>query len=135
MRLKKIAIADPPTKRHGYDDYYLITVFDIRIAINARGSNGRGWRMLAVADLYPYTFEDAVRHLGRIFAVTSKGTCFIWLPSYSTGDYKWNAQTIICIPNGPPLFCRDQSSRYQNKIADPGCAFASAMRSKQEPCS
>ena len=40
MRLKKIAIADPPTKRRGYDDYYLIVVFDIRIAINARGSNG-----------------------------------------------------------------------------------------------
>ena len=74
MRLKKIAIADPPTNRRGYDDYYLIAVFDIRIAINTRGSNdreGRRWRMLAVADLYPYTFEDAVRHLGRIFAVTS----------------------------------------------------------------
>ena len=59
MRLKKIAIADPPTKRGSYDDYYLIAVFDIRIAINARGSNGRGWHMLAAADLYPYTFEDA----------------------------------------------------------------------------
>ena len=58
MRLKKIAIADPPTKRCSYDDYYLIAVFDIRIAINARGSNDRGRRMLAVADLYPYTFED-----------------------------------------------------------------------------
>ena len=57
--------------------YYLIVVFDIRIAINARRSNGRGWRMLAVVDLYPYTFEDAVRHLDRIFAVTSQGTCFI----------------------------------------------------------
>ena len=88
MRLKKIAIADPPTKRRGYNDYYLITVFDIRIAINARGSNGRGWRMLAVTDLYPYMFEDAVRHLRHIFAVTSQGTCFIWLSSYSTGDYK-----------------------------------------------
>ena len=77
MRLKKIAIADPPTKRRGYDDYYLIAVFDIRIAINARRSNGRGWRMLATADLYPYTFEDAVHHLGCIFAVTSQGTCFI----------------------------------------------------------
>ena len=76
MRLKKIAIVDPPTKRRGYDDYYLITVFDIRIAINARGNNGRGWCMLA-ADLYPYTFEDAVCHLGHIFAVTSQGTCFI----------------------------------------------------------
>ena len=51
MRLKKIAIADPPIKRRGYDDYYLIAVFDIRIAINARGSNGRGWRMLVAADL------------------------------------------------------------------------------------
>ena len=71
MRLKKIAIANPPTKRHGYDDYYLIVVFDIRIAINARCINGRGWRMLAAADLYPYMFEDAVRHLGRIFVVTS----------------------------------------------------------------
>lgn len=79
--------------------------------------------MLAAADLYPYTFEDAVRHLGRIFVVTSQGTCFIWLPSYSTGDYKRNAQTIICIPNGTPLFCRDQSSPDQNKIADPGCAL------------
>ena len=58
MRLKKIAIADPPTKRRGYNDYYLIAVFDIRIAINARGSNGRGWRMLAAADLYPYMFKD-----------------------------------------------------------------------------
>jgi len=135
VRLKKIAIADPPTKRRGYDDYYLIAVFDIRIAINARGSNGRGWRMLAATDLYPYTFEDAVRHLGRIFAVTSQGTCFIWLPSYGTGDYKRNAQTIICIPNGTPLFCRDQSSPDQNKIADPGCAFASAIRSNLEPCS
>ena len=77
MRLKKIAIVDLPTKRCGYDDYYLIAVFDIRIAINARGSNGRGWRMLAAADLYPYMFEDAVRHLGLIFAVTSQGTCFI----------------------------------------------------------
>ena len=101
MRLKKIAIADPPTKRRGYGDYYLIAVFDIRIAINARGSNDRGWRMLAATDLYPYTFKDAVRHLGRIFAVTSQGTCFIWLPSYGTGDYKHNAQTIICIPNRP----------------------------------
>ena len=88
MRLKKIAIADPPTKRRGYDDYYLIAVFDIRIAINARGSNGRGWRMLAAADLYPYMFEDAVRHLGRFFAVTSQGTYFIWFASYGTGDYK-----------------------------------------------
>ena len=35
MRLKKIAIADPPTKRCGYDDYYLIVVFDIWTAINA----------------------------------------------------------------------------------------------------
>ena len=35
MRLKNIAIADPPTKRRGYDDYYLIAVFYIRIAINA----------------------------------------------------------------------------------------------------
>ena len=127
-------IADPPTKRHGYDDYYLIAVFDIRIAINAGGRNGRGWRMLAAADLYPYTFEDVVRHLGRIFAVTSQGTCFIWLPSYGTGDYKRNAQTIICIPNGTPLFCRDQPSPDQNKIADPGCAFASAIRSNLEPC-
>ena len=71
MRLKKIAIADPPTKRRGYDDYCLIAVSDIRIAINARGSNGRGWRMLAAADLYPYMFEDAVCHLGHIFTVTS----------------------------------------------------------------
>jgi hypothetical protein len=71
MRLKKIAIADPPTKRCGYDDYYLIAVFDIRIAINAKGSNGRGWHMLAPADLYPYMFEYAVCHVGRIFAVTS----------------------------------------------------------------
>ena len=70
-RLKKIAIADLPTKQRGYDDYYLIAVFDIRIAINARRSNGRGWRILAVADLYPYTFEDVVRHLGHIFTVTS----------------------------------------------------------------
>ena len=77
MRLKKIAIMYPSTKRRGYDDYYLIVVFDIRIVINARGSNGRGWRMLATANLYPYTFEDAVCHLGRIFAVTSQGTCFI----------------------------------------------------------
>ena len=77
MRLKKIEIADPPTKRRGYDDYYLIVVFDIRIAITARRSTVRGWRLLAVADLYPYTFEDAVRHLGRIFVVTSQGTCFI----------------------------------------------------------
>ena len=79
--------------------------------------------------------EYAVRHLGRIFAVTSQGTCFIWLPSYGTGDYKRNAQTIICIPNGTPLFCRDQSSPDQNKIADPGCAFASVIRSNLEPCS
>ena len=48
--------------------------------------------MLVAADLYPYTFEDAVRHLGRIFTVTSQGTCFIWLPSYGTGDYKRNAK-------------------------------------------
>ena len=116
MRLKKIAIADPRTKRRGYDDYYLIAVFDIRIAINARGSNGRGWRMLVAADLYPYTFEDTVRHLGRIFAVTSQGTYFIWLRSYGMGDYKWNAQTIICIPNSTPLFCSDESSPDQNKI-------------------
>ena len=68
MRLKKIAIVDPSTKRRGYDDYYLIVVFDIRIAINARGSNGRGWRMLVATDLYPYTFEDVVCHLGHIFA-------------------------------------------------------------------
>ena len=88
MRLKKIAIADPPTKLCGYDDYYLIAVFDIRISINARGSNGRGWRMLAAADLYPYTFKDIVHHLGRIFVVTSQGSCFIWLPSYGTGHYK-----------------------------------------------
>ena len=73
MRLKKIAIEDPPTKRRSYDDYYLIELFDIRISINARGNNGRGWRMLAAADLYPYTFEDTVRHLGRIFVVTSRG--------------------------------------------------------------
>ena len=53
MRLKKIESADPPTKRRGYDNYYLIAVFDIRIAINARGSNGRGWRMLAAEYLYP----------------------------------------------------------------------------------
>ena len=134
MRLKKIAIADPPIKRHGYDNYYLIAVFDIRIAMNARGSNGRGWRMLAAVDLYSYMFEDGVRHLGRIFAVTSQGTCFIWLPSYGTGDYKRNAQTIICIPNGTPLFCSDQSSCDQNKIAVPRCAFASAIRSNLEPC-
>ena len=78
MRLKKIAIADPPTKQCCYNDYYLIAVFDIRVAINARGSNGRegrGWRMLPAADLYPYTFEDAVFHLGRIFVVTRQGTC------------------------------------------------------------
>ena len=68
MRLKKIAIADPLTKQCGYDDYYLITVFDLRIAINARGSNVRGWCMLVATNLYPYMFEDAVRHLGRIFA-------------------------------------------------------------------
>jgi hypothetical protein len=42
MRLKKIPIADPPTKRRGYDDYYLIAVFDIRIAINTNCRNGRG---------------------------------------------------------------------------------------------
>src|SRR3954470_12134955 len=77
MRLKKIAIPDPPTKRRGYDDYYLITVFEIRIAINAGGSNDRGWHMLAAADLSPYMVEDAVCHLGRIFTVTSQGTCFI----------------------------------------------------------
>ena len=94
MRLKKIAIADSPTKRHGYDDYYLIAVFDIRIAINARGSNDRGWRVLAAADLYPCTFEDAMHHLGRIFAVTRQGTCFIWLPSYGMGEFKGNEQTM-----------------------------------------
>ena len=71
MRLKKIAIVDPLTKRCGYNDYYLIVVFDLRIAINARGSNGRGSRMLAATDLYPYMFEDVVHHLGRIFVVTS----------------------------------------------------------------
>ena len=89
------------------------------------------WRQICT----PYTFEDVVRHLGRIFAVTSQGTCFIWLPSYDTGDCKRNAQTIICIPNGTPQFCRDQSSPDQNKIADPGCAFASMIRSNLEPCS
>ena len=87
MRLKKIAIADPLTKRSSYNDYYLIAVFDIRIAISAGGSNGRSWRLLAAAEIYPYTFEGVGRHLGRIFAVTSQGTCFIWLPSYGTGDY------------------------------------------------
>ena len=71
MRLKKIGIVNPPTRRRGYYDYYLIAVFDIRIAINARGNNGRGWRMLAAADLYPYTFKDVVCHLGRILALTS----------------------------------------------------------------
>ena len=108
MRSKMVAIADPPTKRRGYDDYYLIAVFDIRTAINARGSNSRGWRMLAATDLYPYTFEDAVRHLGRIFAVTTQGTCFIWLPSYGMRDYKRNAQTIICIPNLEPVIPRSK---------------------------
>ena len=53
MRLKNIAIVDPPTKWRGYNDYYLIGVFDIRIVINARGSNGRGWRMLAAAVCTP----------------------------------------------------------------------------------
>ena len=71
MRLKNLAIVDPLTKRRGYDDYYLIAVFDIRIGINARGSNGRGWHLLAVEDSYPYMFEDVVRHVGRIFVVTS----------------------------------------------------------------
>jgi hypothetical protein len=86
MRLKKIAIADPPTKRRGYDDYYLIAVFDIRIAINTKGSNSIGWHMLAATDLYPYMFEDVVCHVGRIFAMTSQGTYFIWVPSYGMGD-------------------------------------------------
>ena len=91
--------------------------------------------MLAAADLYPYTFEDGVRHLGRVFAVTSQGTCFVWLPSYGTGDYNRNAQITIFIPNDTPLFCMDQSSPDKNKIADLGCAFASAIRSNLEPCS
>jgi hypothetical protein len=64
MRLKKIAIADPPTKHRSYDDYYLIAVFDIRIAINKNGPDGRGWRMLATAELYPHKFEDTVCHVG-----------------------------------------------------------------------
>ena len=46
-------------------------MFDLRIAINARGGNNRGWRMLAAVDLYPYTSEDVMSHLGRIFAVIS----------------------------------------------------------------
>ena len=52
MRLKKIAIADPPTKRRGYDDYYLITVFDIRIAINARRTLGN------VAEIQNFSYES-----------------------------------------------------------------------------
>ena len=104
-------------------------------AINKDGHNGRGWHMLAVADLYPYNFEDAVRHLDRIFAVTNQGTCFIWMPSYGTGDNKRNALTVIRFPNDTPLFCRDQASPDQNQIADPGCACASVIRSNLEPCS
>jgi hypothetical protein len=81
MRLKKIAIAEPPTKYRSYDDYYLIAVFDIRIAIYKNGHNGRGWHMLVEADLYPYKFEDAMRHVDQIFTVTNHGTCLIWVPS------------------------------------------------------
>ena len=78
MRLKKIAIADPPTKRSGYDDYYLIAVFDIRIAINARGSNGRGWRMLAAADLFrapsrPHLRGDKLGDLFHLVAILRYG--------------------------------------------------------------
>jgi hypothetical protein len=116
MRLKKIAIEEPPTKYRSYDNYYLIAVFDIRIAIYKNGHNGRGWHMLAVVDLYPYKFEDAVRHVDRIFAVTNQGTCFIWLPSYGMGDNKRNALTIIRFPNGTPLFCRDQASPIKIRL-------------------
>ena len=125
MRLKKIAIVAPPTKRRGYDDYYLIAVFDIK---------GRGWHMLATADLYPYVRRRCVPSSTHLRG-DKPGDLFHLVAILWYGRLQTNAQTIICIPNGTPLFCRDQSSPDQNKIADPGSAFASAIRSNLEPCS
>lgn len=81
-KLKKIAIAHPPTKFCGFEDYELIAVFDKRIAITGRCgvTHSLTWYMLATPYLTTSRYEDAAYHGGRYFAVTDNGTCYMWDP-------------------------------------------------------
>ena len=76
-KLKKIAIAHPPTRYCGFEDYDLIVVLDNRIAITGRCgvTHSLTWYMLATPHLTPSRYEDAVYSGGRYFAVMNNGTC------------------------------------------------------------
>ena len=90
---------------------------------------------LATTDLYPYMFEDAVRHLGRIFAVTSQGLvssgCHPSVREITNGMHKPSFASLMVLH----YFARTSHPPLKNKITDPGCAFASVILSNLEPCS
>ena len=70
--LKKIAIAEAPTRSCGNKYYCLIAVFDIAIAfMNHPARGGQSWTMLVAADLLSYEYEDVMLFANRIFAVTN----------------------------------------------------------------
>ncbi|XBI13975.1 hypothetical protein VPH35_140628 [Triticum aestivum] len=81
-KLNKIAIADAPSKKAGYSKYTVIAVFDISIAIARGGFTSDGWKLLRSDLMFPFVYEDAVLHGGRIFALTNEGSVFVWQLSY-----------------------------------------------------
>ena len=81
-KLKKIAIADAPSKKAGYSKYTVIAVFDISIAIARGGFTSDGWKLLRSDLMFPFVYEDDVLHGGRIFALTNEGSVFVWQLSY-----------------------------------------------------
>ena len=96
--LKKIAIAHPPTRYCGFEDYSLIAVFDNRIAITGRCgvTHSLTWYMLATPHLTPSRYEDAGYHGGQYFAVTDNGTCYMWDPQAGGKAFTYPMVYVIC---------------------------------------
>ena len=79
--LLKVAIARPPAKSFGYKDYIVIAVFDKAIAVNTGLLPAAGrWQIMSPTTLAPYLYEDAIYVAGRVCAVTTGGTYFVWDP-------------------------------------------------------
>jgi hypothetical protein len=81
MELLKVAIARPPAKSFGYKDYIVIAVFDKAIAVNTGLIPAVDrWQIMSPATLAPYLYEDVIYIAGRVCAITTGRTCFVWDP-------------------------------------------------------
>jgi hypothetical protein len=76
--LRKIAICRVPTAADEYSDFSVIAIFDYAIACFDGGD--LQWTVLLNQFQLFFEYSDAIFHRGLVFAVTERGSVYVWDP-------------------------------------------------------